>query len=370
MSIRVIRTSIIVGIVLVSLFLWFWPDDITSNVLVQFDPRIPPSSEAQQDINNDQFFVVPSLTIEHVLRADVARNNPNNTAITIRFTGDVAPVRAADATLRSRGMAYAFSGKGIESLLADSDLTVVNLETPLVSDCPVRRDGMTFCGMPSFASAMKQVGIDVVTLANNHTLNYGLAGLKETRQHLDKENLVSAGFNEVVLQEIKGVRFAIIPVNGVGERIDRERVRQLLTDAQKEADVVLVSIHWGAEYLVVPKAAGGVAPDDPQELGRFLVDHGADLVVGAHPHVVQGVEIYKDTLIVYSLGNFIFDQEWSKETKEGVVGSFVFDGKVLTDAYMTPVIIENFVKPRVTTEQESVRILSRMLQSSHELSDK
>jgi poly-gamma-glutamate capsule biosynthesis protein CapA/YwtB (metallophosphatase superfamily) len=273
----------------------------------------------------------------------------------------------ADIRLRQKGMAYGFSGEGITPLLKNADLTIINLETPLVASCPQKNVGMIFCGLPEFARELAINGVDIVGLANNHTLNYGAGGLKETVGHLILNKLEPLENYSYVVRTENNISYGFVGLNIVGPRLDREKVSGLIREVSGEVDVTVVSIHWGAEYELVPSLAPGVAFDDPLEVGKFLVDVGADLVVGHHPHVVQGVEFYKGKLIAYSLGNFMFDQEWSRETKEGAVGSFVFDEGVLVDAYFTPIIIEDWVRPRVANPNEADAILNRMRISSEEI---
>jgi len=111
----------------------------------------------------------------------------------------------------------------------------------------------------------------------------------------------------------------------------------------------------------------GIAPDDPREIGHLAIDDGADLVIGNHPHWVQGVEIYHDKLITYAHGNFIFDQMWSQETREGVVGRYTFYGTRLIRVDYRPVLISDYAQPAWLddTAGEGLTILQRMEHSSH-----
>jgi poly-gamma-glutamate synthesis protein (capsule biosynthesis protein) len=128
-----------------------------------------------------------------------------------------------------------------------------------------------------------------------------------------------------------------------------------------------VAVNWGKEYSSDPYQAPGIANDDPRVIGRALIDAGADVIVGNHPHWVQGVELYHQGFIAYAHGNFIFDQEWSRETKEGVIGAYTFHNKKLSGVSFIPVIIENYGQPRLASETESAVILERMRSSSERL---
>ncbi len=119
-------------------------------------------------------------------------------------------------------------------------------------------------------------------------------------------------------------------------------VRDAIVRARSQADVVIPFFHWGVEYTSVPNQF-------QRHMAHVSVDAGADLVLGAHPHWVQQVEEYNGKLIAYSLGNFIFDQGWSRETMQGVMGTFTFQGSTMLDTHWTPIVIEDWNQPRIAT---------------------
>ena len=114
----------------------------------------------------------------------------------------------------------------------------------------------------------------------------------------------------------------------------------------------------------MPASAPGIAPDDPVKIAHMAVDAGADLIIGNHPHWVQGVEMYKGRFIAYAHGNFIFDQMWSRETREGVVGRYTFYGTKLIDVEYRPILIEDYSQPHFVEGQEAESILNRMREAS------
>src|SRR5579864_5276824 len=114
----------------------------------------------------------------------------------------------------------------------------------------------------------------------------------------------------------------------------------------------------------MPQAAPGIAPDNPRDIGHLAIDDGADLVIGNHPHWVQGVEIYHHKFIAYAHGNFVFDQMWSMETREGVVGTYTFYGKHLIAVHYRPVLIENWAQPHFLPAAQEKPILKQMRDSS------
>ena len=162
--------------------------------------------------------------------------------------------------------------------------------------------------------------MDIATLENNHIGNYGPEGIDATKDLLTSEGIAWADAFTPAVLEVRGLRFAFVAFNGVGGSFDRELIARQIAAAREQADVVVAAFHWGAEYVAIPQAAPGIANDDPVEIAHLAVDAGADLVLGNHPHWVQGLEVYKDKLIAYAHGNFILDQMWSRETTIGVVG--------------------------------------------------
>jgi poly-gamma-glutamate synthesis protein (capsule biosynthesis protein) len=158
------------------------------------------------------------------------------------------------------------------------------------------------------------------------------------------------GLREPVFLEVKGVKIAFLAYNAVLPKSDLvswaypDVVESEIKRFKEQADLLIVYFHWGKEYAPKP-AAGGGCPYDPKKLARMSIDAGADLVLGTHPHVVWENEWYKQKLIVYSLGNFVFDQDWSKKTQKGMVGSFVFDKEGLISWEFLPIEIVNY-QPR------------------------
>jgi len=229
---------------------------------------------------------------------------------------------------------------------------------------------MRFCGRTPFAESMKNNGIDIATLENNHIGNYGIAGIKETESVLNEVGIKYARYDEPLVYQIKGSKLGIFAVNGVGSKIDRDDLQNRIRELKQKVDILIVCIHWGKEYTYFPTNAPGIAEDKPREVGHWMVEAGADLIIGNHPHWVQGVELYKEGFIVYAHGNFIFDQEWSRETKEGVVGSYVFSNNKLVDVNFTPIVIEDYARPRLALESEGERILEHMRDSSRDIADR
>lgn len=315
---------------------------------------------------------VPPLTLDDVfgtasgraaLKLDPAQLR------TIIATGDVIPARNVDQQIRLRDDDFAYPLSSTADILRGADLTVINLEAPLIDDCPPHEEGFVFCGRPGFAGALAGAGVDVATLENNHIGNYGPEGIDATKELLTSKGIAWADAFTPAVLGAGGLRFAFVAFNGVGGYFDRELIGRQVAAAREQADVVIAAFHWGAEYVSIPQAAPGIANDNPVEIAHLAVDAGADLVVGNHPHWVQALEVYKDKLIAYAHGNFIVDQMWSRETTIGVVGRYTFYGPKLVDAEFLPVVIEDYARPRPLEAGEAQAVLDGMQQASVALQD-
>ncbi|HZS13468.1 MAG TPA: CapA family protein [Candidatus Dormibacteraeota bacterium] len=283
-------------------------------------------------------------------------------------TGDVIPARETGHLIRVRGD-WTYPLAATKDILQSGDVTFVNLESPLLPSCPDVVTGFTFCADARFAAAMQGAGVDVVNVANNHSTNEGQSGLDQTVSVVQSHGMMVSGFSRIAVMDVRGLRFAFVGMNLVGSKLDPAQLQSLITKARSEADVVVVQFHWGREYETYPFSAAGIAPDDPKVVGRLAVDDGADIVIGNHPHCVQGSEMYKGHLITYAHGNFIFDQNWSVGTQEGVIGKYWFAGTRLVGVQYVPVRINADVQPRPLDPAtgEGAQILGRMLRSTQEL---
>lgn len=282
--------------------------------------------------------------------------------LTVVVAGDVSLARAVNARLVREGGEGEIFGE-VKEILESADLAMVNLEGPLLENCPVTSEGMKLCGSSRNVAGLVEAGVDVVSLANNHAGDFGEAGLRETEQLLMEEGIFSVKNGEMVIREIKGLRVAVVGFNLVGRKAGDEELAKVFEMARERADLVVGFFHWGREYTAGPTVR-------QREVARLVIDEGADLVVGSHPHWVQAVEIYRGKLIVYSHGNLVFDQLWSEETREGVMGKYVFDGDELVGVNWVPVYIEKDFIPVVANGSRRERILTRMRDASKKLVNK
>ena len=294
-------------------------------------------------------------------------NDPSNVR-TMLVTGDVIPSRGVNFYATQRHD-FLWPFRPTASYVANADITFIDLEAPLFTGCPVSAaSSFTFCGDPRFMGGLKLMGADVASLANNHTSNYGAEGIRLTDQLLHKNKILSAGLGPVAVIDVRGIKFGFIAFNGVGKPIDKVALKASIQRARQLADIVVVQFHWGKEYQRQPMPDPNVpTPDDPVRIGHLSIDWGADIVIGNHPHWYQGIEIYHGKLITYSHGNFVFDQMWSEETREGIVGTYTFYGTKLVAASWKAVRIYDYAQPVFMNEKDQATVLQTMEAASDQL---
>jgi poly-gamma-glutamate synthesis protein (capsule biosynthesis protein) len=278
-------------------------------------------------------------------------------------TGDIIPARNTNWKVVTRND-FLYPYRATVDYLRQSDLLFVNLEAPLMASCPIIREGFKFCGDARHIQGLAYAKVSVASLANNHLTNYGPAGTNETIGLLNRNGIAPVGLGLWTVRDVRGIRFGFLAFNGVGERIDRAEVAREIGIVRPQADVLVVAFHWGKEYESLPQSAPGIAPDDPRALAHETIDLGADLIIGNHPHWVQGVELYHRGFVAYAHGNFIFDQSWSRETQEGVVGRYTFYDKELAAVEYRPVGIDDLAQPRFLQGDDAAHVLARMEDSS------
>lgn len=312
-------------------------------------------------------FVPKPITLERLFEVnhDEVKDLPVEKIRTLIATGDVIPARAVNTEVLKRNN-FLWPWEKTAEVLRTGDLTLINLEAPLLKNCRPTTQGMVFCGDPRHMEGLNFAEVDVVNLANNHLGNYGSQGAEETIAGLKANGIEACGVGESVLKNIRGLRFAFLGYNDVGASptpispAEEKLIAAQIRAAQERADVIIVSFHWGNEYVTQPSPR-------QRDLAHLAIDLGADLIIGNHPHWIQPVEIYKEKLITYAHGNFIFDQTWSEETKKGVVGKYTFYENKLIDAEFFPVYIAGFGQPQLLEGESKQSILKSLEKSSYEL---
>lgn len=260
------------------------------------------------------------------------------------FAGDVMLGRSVN----TRMIKYADTSwpfQKIAPFLSAADLTLVNLESPFHSNCPPTDQGMIFCANPFSVAGLQTAGIDVVNLANNHINNQGQEGIDETNRLLSEASIATIGQNKPHLVVIKNTRLAFLgftDINAGSPNIATatpENIRSQISKAKTVSDLVITTFHWGLEY--------GPRTSRQVELAHLAIDSGSDAVIGHHPHWVQEVEQYQGKPIYYSLGNLVFDQMWSEQTRKGLIIKLTYSGQKLLRQERFPIKIFDYGSPAV-----------------------
>jgi poly-gamma-glutamate synthesis protein (capsule biosynthesis protein) len=284
--------------------------------------------------------------------------SPINNKTTLVFVGDMMFDRGVKTSVNNNfGGDYSKLFDNIVEI-KNADILFGNLEGP-VSDVGNKVGSIySFRMNPNVLDAIKNVGFDIVSFANNHVGDWNVKAFSDTLNRLDNIGIlkIGAGINKEdaekpVIINKNGVKFGFIGFSDVGPawmeaKIDSPgillasdpRLPLIIQNAKRECDVLIVSIHWGDEYKTVHNTR-------QESLAKIAIDSGADMVIGHHPHVIEDVEIYKEKPIVYSLGNFIFDQYFSKNTMRGMLFSATFDGKNLTETQQKIITLNKKFQP-------------------------
>jgi poly-gamma-glutamate capsule biosynthesis protein CapA/YwtB (metallophosphatase superfamily) len=237
--------------------------------------------------------------------------------VTMHFLGDCtigcdARWPVFDEFAAHQDPSYFFSG--VTSLTANDDYTVANLETAIIDTGTPREKQFRFKGKPEYLEILNQGSVEGVTLANNHSWDYGDSGYAQTLRNLAKYHIDYFAWDTVLFKEIKDLTFAFI---GQAFYI-QDHVLPLIRSLNDSIDFIVVVMHWGNEKEYKPNKK-------QITMARQLVDAGADLIIGHHPHVVQPVLKYKNVPIAYSIGNFVFGGNRNPRDKRALIIKAFFE---------------------------------------------
>ncbi len=244
------------------------------------------------------------------------RQQDQRTEVRLALFGDIMLGRGVAAVHSRETWPAALSA--VSSQVQGADIAFANLESPLTS-APQVSAGYDLSAPDESVQALAAAGLDVLSLANNHSLDSGLQGLDDTRQALAANHLVSVGPGlEPVLLPVSGKTIAFLALDDSTRPVAAEDAAAAIRKAKEMADWVVVSIHWGREYSPGPEPG-------QRQLARQMVAAGADVIAGHHPHVLQPVEILpgseagKAAVVAYSLGNALFDQPTPPAARQGAL---------------------------------------------------
>ncbi len=306
---------------------------------------------------------------------DVAPATPGPGRHTLLFVGDVMLSRGVGRKIQEEGD-WTFPFRKIADTLRSADLTFGNLECPVSDAGRDLHHKYSFRADPRVIEGLEWAGFRVMSVANNHIDDWDRPALLDTVRRLRSAGIlpVGAGANDLeahypVVVDLKGVRVAFLAYVGIPPEeaeagpdlagvawLDPERVLADIRFARPLADVVVVSLHWGVEYASRPERR-------QMQLAHQIIDAGADLVVGGHPHIIQRLEQYHDRWIVFSLGNFIFDQR-APGTRRGNMLKVTLTGKQISAVETIPITIDLSMQAALTSPEELEREAHRSVRKT------
>lgn len=341
------------------------PADITAAQVREEEEAIQPEEQ-------------PDLTVEpaeeEVPEAEqVTEENeePETTDIVISFTGDCTI--GSDESYKGytfhkvyndvKDPAYFF--REVKSIFEADDYTFINLEGTLTDAKKKADKEFRYKGPPSYCEILVQGGVDGCNLANNHTYDYLQAGFEQTVEVLKNAGIDRVYMDNYLIREIKGVKLGFLGYKGwSSEKKSNELLKKHVKELREQGvDFIIVSYHWGDMYSYVPNS-------QQIRMAHFAIDNGADLVIGHHPHVLQGMETYKGKNIVYSLGNFCYGGKRNPADKDTIIYQQVITydnskGEIAETSYrIIPASISsrtdiNDFKPMIAEGKEAERILKK-----------
>lgn len=244
-------------------------------------------------------------------------SQPTKRVVTVTCTGDVTLATDKNAPQENSFVAtvqqkddYSYFFKNVADIFEEDDLTIVNFEGTLSERGTRMSKEFAFRGNPEYVNIL--TGVEAATLANNHSSDYGSESYTDTVTTLEEAGIAAFSGTDTEVVEVNGVNVGLVGVYGLTEKGRSELEYAMNSVKEAGAELIIVNAHWGAEKATTPN-------ETQKELAYEAIDLGADLVVGHHPHVIQGIEKYKGKYIAYSLGNFCFGGNRNPSDKDAYI---------------------------------------------------
>lgn len=307
-----VNLSVTVGMVLVFLFFtsWLATDHAVLDALdkVGLSDRHPTVAKSSTSVG----------AAEDIAPTSVVTPRRSHSTTTVVFLGDILLARDVERRQQRFGWSYPFVGLASSSV-TDNAYVIANFESAIPAVHQPTPDLQTRFSTPtSTIPALREAGITHVSLANNHSFDFGIEGYQHTLQTLHAQRVMpfghpgTIGASSTIFLSVAGKPVSITAVNSVLVNLDETVLDRELQRASAQSELQVVYVHWGTEYQFAPNAA-------QRRLATLMASSGADLIIGHHPHVVQNIEIIDDVPVIYSLGNYIFDQYFSIPVQQGLV---------------------------------------------------
>ncbi len=264
--------------------------------------------------------------------------SPNVQTVTVTAVGDCTLATDANASREGSFASYAEAQNGdysyffrnVAPIFEEDDLTIVNFEGTLSNQGKRMDKTFAFRGKPEYVKVLTTSSVEAANLANNHSSDYGDVSLTDTIKYLNEVGISNFIGTNTAMREINGISVGLVGINALNEEEAQKLEKTIGSVKSLGAQLVIVSMHWGEEKATEPN-------DLQKELAHKAIDLGADLVIGTHPHVLQGIEKYNGKYIAYSLGNFCFGGHNNPSDKNTAIYRQIFtfvDGVLQVDDNM------------------------------------
>lgn len=259
--------------------------------------------------------------------------------------------------------------RNVQSVFANDDLTIVNFEGTLTTLTTRQDKEFAFRGEPEYVRILTEGSVEAVNIANNHSHDYGMQSFEDTKAYLTEAGISHFGYDDTAIYESMGVKIGLVGIYAMADGLGRtEQLKNNIRSVREAgANIVIVNFHWGIEREYYPTEV-------QKQLAHIAIDEGADLVIGEHPHVLQGIETYNGKKIVYSLGNFCFGGNKNPSDKDTMIFQQTFkllDGEVVSydDFEVIPCSLSsvsdvNNYQPTVLEGAEAERVLNKISEIS------
>lgn len=265
---------------------------------------------------------------------------------------------------------YSYFLKNVAPVFSEDDVTIVNFEGTLSNQGERADKTFAFRGKPEYVKVLTTSSVEAANLANNHSADYGDVSLEDTIKYLNEAGIVNFIGTNAPIQEINGIKVGFVGIDALNEEEAAKMEKAIGSVKNLGAQLIILSIHWGEEKETAPN-------DEQIELAHKAIDLGADLVIGTHPHVLQGIEKYNGKYIAYSLGNFCFGGNDNPSDKDTVIYRQMFtfvDGTLQVDDNMVliPATVSghddyNDYQPAIATGERKTQIQNRLIDYSAHL---
>ena len=369
----IVMAFLILSLIPIGFIIWF-NNKVEANLVSDLIEDKTLQEYVYPNISEDEFIEMVDTheDLNEYIEEDI---EDSNVCIAMNFVGDCTIGSDSNFgynntffNVYDREQDYGYFFSNMQDLFLNDDLTIANFEGTLTDYTVKTPKEFNFRAPPHYANILLSGDIDAVNLANNHTKDYGQTGYNDTLKTLEEKNIPYFGYDNYYIYEKDGIKIGFAGLTAIWDGTIEQRIDNALSYfRENECNSTIFTFHWGNERVYKQNIY-------QVNVAHYAIDHGADLVVGHHPHVLQGIEKYNGKYIVYSLGNFCFGGNTNPPDKDTMIFNIIFeyeDGKLInTNAKVYPAKVssvsnKNDFKPTLAEGEEYYRILNKISKYSN-----